>query len=76
MKYGAETQIIVLEYDDKVDKFRVLNRAAIPRSQFTLDNGVEKIKEFNERYNPAFIYVDRGYGKLIVCRLVWKLTSY
>jgi replicative DNA helicase len=66
-KYGAETQILVLEY--KIDpltgegKFMVLNRRAVPKGEFTLDNGVEIIKDYNARYNPQFIYVDRGFGE-------------
>lgn len=62
-KYGAETQIVVMEYVPELDKFRVLNRIAIPKGEFTLDNGVEKIKELNERYMPQVIYVDRGFGE-------------
>lgn len=62
-KYGAETQIVVMEFVQSENKFKIINRVAIPRSEFTLDNGVEKIKELNAIYNPAYIYVDRGYGE-------------
>ncbi len=62
-KYGAETQIVVLAYDQAIDKFRVINRKVIPRGEFTLDNGVQTIIRLNEIYNPLAIYVDRGYGE-------------
>ena len=62
-KYGDSTQIIVTEYDQTNDKFKIINRIEIPKGQFTLDNGVRKIIELNRIYDPDFIYVDRGYGE-------------
>lgn len=70
-KYGAATQIIVVEFDKnfidaegrKSPKFRVIHRTEIPMSEFTLDNAVEKIKELNKIFQPAYIYCDRGYGE-------------
>jgi hypothetical protein len=68
-KYSATPQIIVLEYDPTAtnshgDKgmFKVIMRDSVPRSDFTLDNAVNKIVEFNGIYRPAYIYVDRGFG--------------
>lgn len=61
---------MVLEYDPTAtnshgDKgmFRVIMRDSVPRSEFTLDNALNKIVEFNGIYRPAYIYVDRGYGE-------------
>jgi replicative DNA helicase len=62
-KYGAATQMIVMEYDHDFQKFRVINREEVPKSKFTLDNGVKKIIELNQKYSPQAIYVDRGYGE-------------
>jgi replicative DNA helicase len=69
-KYSSTPQIIVLEYDPTAtnshgDKgmFKVIMRDSVPRSDFTLDNAVNKIVEFNGIYRPAYIYVDRGFGE-------------
>jgi len=69
-KYGDASQIIVLEYDQnftvdnvKSPKFRIIHRAEIPKGEFTLDNTVRKIIELNTKFNPRFIYCDRGYGE-------------
>lgn len=66
-KYGDATQIIITEYDryanGGVGAFKIINRIEIPKGKFTLDNGVRKIIELNERYDPDYIYVDRGYGE-------------
>lgn len=47
-----------------LNKFRTCYRAEIPRGEFTLDNAVKKIIALNEIYDPQFIYVDRGFGKV------------
>jgi replicative DNA helicase len=65
-KYGDATQIVITEYNPSANEqgvFQIINRIEIPKSQFTLDNGVRKIIELNETYDPDFIYVDRGYGE-------------
>jgi replicative DNA helicase len=62
-KYGDASQMVVMEYDAERHKFKVLNRVEIPKSNFTLDNGVRKIIELNKTYRPEAIYVDRGYGE-------------
>ncbi len=70
-KYGAASQIVVVEFDanftskegKREPKLRVINRSEISISEFTLDNAVKKIIELNEKFQPAFIYCDRGYGE-------------
>jgi replicative DNA helicase len=71
-KYGDATQIVILEWnmdatsgapDEKPGKFQVINRIEIPKGEFTFDNAVKKIIEINKTYNPAFFYIDRGYGE-------------
>ena len=70
LKYQATPQIVVVEYcpeeiNSKGEKgmFKVINRDSVPRSEFTLDNAVNKIVDFNGIYRPSFIYVDRGFGE-------------
>jgi hypothetical protein len=65
-KYGAGTQIAVVEYDEDCNKYRVINRVEIPRSERTLSNAVETIVALDAKYNPTHIYVDRGYGEMQV----------
>jgi hypothetical protein len=72
-KYGAGTNIIVLEmcnenYEDQkfAGKARVCYREEIPKSEFTLTKGVNRIVELNEIFQPKHIYVDRGFGEVQV----------
>jgi replicative DNA helicase len=72
-KYGAGTNIVVLEtcnenYEDERfrNKVRVVYREEIPKSEYTLTNGVNRIVELNESFHPKHIYVDRGYGEVQV----------
>jgi replicative DNA helicase len=65
-KYGASTQIVVLEYDMAHQVYKVINRVEIPRSARTLSNAVKTIVQLDKIYNPTHIYVDRGYGELQV----------
>lgn len=62
-KYGAATQIVIMEYNQTEQKLQVLNRIEIPKGEFTFDNAVNKIIEINKIYNPQMIYIDRGYGE-------------
>lgn len=62
-KYNEVSTIVVTEYDEKWDKFKVVYRSDIPKSEFSLDNAVKLIVELNEIYNPAYIYCDRGFGE-------------
>jgi replicative DNA helicase len=72
-KYGAGTNIIVLEmcnenYEDQkfAGKARVCYREEIPKSEFTLTKGVNRIVELNDIFQPKHIYVDRGFGEVQV----------
>jgi hypothetical protein len=69
-KYQATPQIVVMEYcpseinsQGEMGMFKIINRDSVPRSEFTLDNAVQKIIDFNGIYRPSFIYVDRGFGE-------------
>ena len=72
-KYGAGTNIVVLEvcsdnYEDErfKNKARVVYREEISKSEYTLTNGVSRIVQLNEIFQPKHIYVDRGYGEVQV----------
>lgn len=62
-KYGAATQIVVSEYDDELQKIRVIDRVEIPSTEWTFDNAVNKIIELYNFWRPQKIYLDRGYGE-------------
>lgn len=77
-KFGAATQIVVVQWDpyeprrieDNIHynpqvpgRFRVINRIEIPKGDFTYDKAVEEICRLNEIYEPAFIFPDRGAGE-------------
>ena len=68
-KYGAASSILILDFDMEYNKFRIVNRTEIPKSEYTYDNAVNKIVELNEIYNPSWIYVDAGAGEYQVERL-------
>lgn len=68
-KYNASSSIIILEYDMMSQKFRVIKRVEVPRSEYSYDNAVNLIVELNEQYNPAFIYCDAGAGEYQIERL-------
>jgi replicative DNA helicase len=72
-KYGAGTNIVVTEtcnelYEDERfrNRTRVCYREEIPKSEFTLTKGVNRIVELNELFQPKHIYVDRGFGEVQV----------
>ena len=64
-KYGASSSIIILDYDVEKNKFRVTRRIEVPKSEYSYDNAVNLIVDLNRIYNPSWIYVDRGAGKII-----------
>jgi replicative DNA helicase len=68
-KYGASSSIVVLEYNMKFRQFMILKRHEVPRAEYSYDTAVNTIIEFNEIYNPAWIYCDRGSGEFQIERL-------
>jgi replicative DNA helicase len=77
-KYGAGTQIVVIEasraghdvrdpyaaaLDQPFDYIRVIHRREIPKSKFTLANAVRALVNINELFTPQFYYLDAGYGE-------------
>lgn len=76
-KYTGGTHIVVCDYfppdHNKIslrEKVRFLNKAIIPKSEFTLSLALEKIIQWNELYDPKHIYVDKGFGEKQVEDLV------
>lgn len=68
-KYGAESSILILDFDIIRSKFKVIKRISVPRSEYSYDGAVNKIVELNEQYNPSWIYCDRGSGEYQIERL-------
>lgn len=63
MKYQASSSIIILDFDMKMRRFRVIKRIEVPKSQYSYDAAVNLVVKLNDIYNPSFIYVDRGSGE-------------
>ena len=68
-KYGASSSLLILDYDVRMQKFKVLKRYEMPKAEYSYDTAVNKIIELNEIYNPSWIYCDRGSGEYQVERL-------
>lgn len=68
-KYGASSSIVILDFDEDFNKFRVIRRIEVPKSEYSYDTAVNMIVELNQVYNPSWIYVDRGSGEYQIERL-------
>lgn len=68
-KYGTSSSIIILDYDVKWQKFKVIKRVELPRAEYSYDNAVNTIVKLNKIYNPSFIYCDAGSGEYQIERL-------
>lgn len=62
-KFQAGVNIAIVELISGTNTLRVIYREEIPRSEYTLTNGVQKVIDLNEIFQPSFIYVDRGFGE-------------
>jgi len=62
-KYGANSSIIITDYDVIRQKFKVIKRVEVPRSEYSYDSAVNKIVELNDIFNPSWIFCDRGSGE-------------
>ena len=69
MKYQASSSIIILDFDMKMRRFRVIKRIEVPKSQYSYDAAVNLVVKLNDIYNPSFIYADRGSGEYQIERL-------
>lgn len=68
-KYGASSSIIILDFDVKWNKFKVIKRVEVARGEYSYDNAINTIVELNEIYNPSYIYCDAGAGEYQIERL-------
>lgn len=60
---------MILDFDMEYQRFRVMNRIEIPKSEYTYDNAINTIVHLNAIYNPSWIYIDRGSGEYQLERL-------
>lgn len=58
-----------MEYSAQLNKFIVILRYEVPRSEYSFDNAVSTIIELNSIYNPTWIFADRGSGEYQIERL-------
>ena len=68
-KYGANSSIIILDFDVQYNKFKVIKRVEVSKGDYSYDNAVNTIVELNDIYKPAFIYCDAGSGEYQIERL-------
>jgi len=69
-KYGAGVNIVILEICSPHygipalrSRLRLLYREETKKEEFTLLNGLERVKQLNNVFKPKHIYIDRGYGE-------------
>jgi hypothetical protein len=68
-KYQAGVNICIVEWLPGQPKYKVIYREEVPRGEYTLTTGVERIIALNDAFAPDYIYVDRGYGEHAVEQL-------
>lgn len=68
-KFQAGVCMASVEFNYELGKFVPFHAEEVPRTQFTLDNAVNRIMELDALHNYDYIVVDRGYGEYQVERL-------
>jgi len=63
-----------LDWDYFISKYRIFRIYSIEGEEFTQNAAVDKILRLYKEYNPAFIYVDQGYGDVQI-ELLQKQAS-
>jgi hypothetical protein len=60
------THIVVLEHGqvDEAHYYRLVDKQVIRRAEFTQHEGVEAVIAMDKKWQPAYIYVDEGYGAM------------
>ena len=56
------THYIVAEWTKESNKFKVIDHSIIHATEYNDMAAMNEVVRLNEVYNPAYIYVDRGYG--------------
>ena len=59
------TQIVIIGYDIKNKRYKIVDKAAVHIEKFTQTKAVELIVKFNNKWKCDFIYTDRGHGTFI-----------
>lgn len=62
-KRKADTNMVGMEWNRKLNRFIPFYRKAIPRGDFTYQNAVEAIKKADEEFNFDYIICDAGHGE-------------
>jgi hypothetical protein len=62
-KFQAGVNIVIVDLIRGQEKYKVIYREEVGRSEYTLNNSVQRIIALNEAFQPEAIYVDRGYGE-------------
>lgn len=60
--YAHGQHIVIVEWIPEWKKFRIFKREELRETENRYDYVVKKIIEYNKKYQPAFIYVDKGHG--------------
>ena len=68
-KYQASSSIIILDYDINKQKFIVIKRVEVPRAEYSYDKAIQTVVELNDKYNPSWIFADKGAGEYQIERL-------
>ena len=56
------TRLVLVAYDKTLQQFYILDKARVSLEGWTQQKAMEKIIEFNRRYNIDHIFVDAGFG--------------
>lgn len=68
-KFQSSSSIVILDYDVVLQKFRVILRLETPKSEYSYDAAVKTVIDLNEKYNPSWIFADRGSGEYQIERI-------
>lgn len=60
------TKIVVTGWDERHGTFRVVAKETIQKLGWTQTAAIEKIIQLNRAWQPAYVYVDAGYGAMQV----------
>lgn len=61
--HGAPTNMVGVQYVQKLGLFVPFLRVEVPQSDFTYDNAVKKVIALNHQFNFDWIYCDAGAGE-------------
>jgi len=68
-KYAAGPEIAIIEWNDQLNAAFILHRQTLQRGrkgELTLTKLADTIWELDQQFKCGFIYVDRGYGEMVI----------